>query len=80
VSLIAALLVAARQLRQERFLLSALLFQLLFYLASFLVTPYDLVWHIWASWARLLSLHAFCLTYLASALLLKTAFASAEAT
>jgi hypothetical protein len=79
-SLLAALILAARQLRQERFLLSALLFQLLFYLCSFLVTPYDLVWHIWASWARLLSLHAFCLTYLASALLLKMAIGNAEAT
>ena len=78
-SLIAALILAAQQLAQERFLLSALLFQLFFYLFSFLVTPQDLVWHIWTSWARLLSLHAFCLTYLASALLLKTAFASAEA-
>jgi hypothetical protein len=78
-SLIAGLILAARQLAQERFLLSALLFQLLFYLSSYLVTPYDLVWHIWGSWARLLSLHAFCLTYLASALLLKTTFASAEA-
>ncbi|HYT32804.1 MAG TPA: hypothetical protein VEO37_09440, partial [Thermoanaerobaculia bacterium] len=38
------------------------------------------VWHIWTSWARMLSLHAFCLTYLASALLLRMAFASAEAT
>jgi hypothetical protein len=75
VSLVAALILAARQVAQERFLLSALLFQLLFYLFSFLVTPQDLVWHIWTSWARLLSLHAFCLTYLASALLLKTAVA-----
>jgi hypothetical protein len=78
--LVAALILAARQLAEERFLLSALLFQLFFYLFSFLVTPQDLVWHIWTSWARLLSLHAFCLTYLASALLLETAFASAEAT
>jgi hypothetical protein len=78
-SLIAALILAARQLRRERFLLSALLFQLLFYLFSFLVTPQDLVWHIWTSWARLLSLHAFCLTYLASALLLKMAVGNGEA-
>lgn len=78
--LVAALILAARQLAEERFLLSALLFQLFFYLFSFLVTPQDLVWHIWTSWARLLSLHAFCLTYLASALLLETAFARAEAT
>ncbi len=69
-SLIAALILAARQLAQERFLLSALLFQLFFYLFSFLVTPQDLAWHIWTSWARLLSLHAF----------LKMAFASAEGT
>ncbi len=88
-SLIAALILTGRQLAQERFLLPALLFQLLFYLSSYLVTPYDQAWHpsahrpldftIWASWPRLLSLPAFCLTYLASALLLKVAFTRGEA-
>lgn len=50
----AALLFCARQLQQERFLLTVILVQLGFYLAAYLVTPHDLTPHVGSSWPRIL--------------------------
>lgn len=51
----AAIVVVGRQLvRQERFLLVATVMQLLFYAAVYLVTPYEVRWHIDTSWDRIL--------------------------
>jgi hypothetical protein len=43
-----------RRLMRERFLLVAVGLQLAFFLAAYLVTPHDVVWHIASSWPRLL--------------------------
>jgi hypothetical protein len=39
--------------RRERFVLLVVPIQLAFYLASYLVTPHDVHWHIATSWTRL---------------------------
>ena len=39
--------------RRERFLAAAIAIQIAFYVGSYVVTPYDLFWHIGTSWPRL---------------------------
>ncbi len=53
--LLAAVLVGPRLIRQERFLLVAILVQLGFYLAAYLITPNDIEWQIRWSWGRLIT-------------------------
>jgi hypothetical protein len=42
-----------RLMREERFLALAIVAQLLFFIGAYLVTPYELVWHVRNSWERL---------------------------
>lgn len=56
IGLLLALVVSGRELlRRERFLLAALGFQLLFYIAAYLATPHDVRWHVRWSWERLVA-------------------------
>lgn len=49
-----ALILCARALEQERFVLAALVLQLAIYLAVYIVSPRDLRWHVATSWSRLM--------------------------
>jgi hypothetical protein len=50
----AILLFARRELRIERFVVAAVVIQVLFYIAAYVVTPNELRWHVASSWVRLL--------------------------
>jgi hypothetical protein len=41
-------------LRTEKFILTAILLQFLFYVAAYVITPNDVQWHIVNSWVRIL--------------------------
>lgn len=51
--------------KSERFLLTAVALQLLFFVAAYVVTPYAVQWHIVNSWPRLLDQVAIALGFLA---------------
>jgi hypothetical protein len=53
--LIGIALTFRRLIARERFLLAALGFQFLFYVAAYLATPHDVQWHVRWSWERLVS-------------------------
>ena len=53
--LIGIALTFRRLIARERFLLAALGFQFLFYIAAYLATPHDVQWHVRWSWERLVS-------------------------
>ncbi len=53
VGLAAALVMFVRHLRRERFLLLAVSLQLLAYLGAYMVTRYDVEWHVRYSWPRI---------------------------
>jgi len=53
--LIGIALTFQRLIARERFLLAALGFQFLFYIAAYLATPHDVQWHVRWSWERLVS-------------------------
>jgi hypothetical protein len=56
IALVAALLVIpAAAIIRERFVLAATAIQLAFFVAAYFATPYDVAWHVWASWPRLTS-------------------------
>jgi hypothetical protein len=61
------LLALSGRLRHERFLLTACLLQLGFYLGSYLLTFYDVAWHVAESWPRLLDQLSLPLGYIAFA-------------
>ena len=42
-----------RAIREERFLTAAIVVQLLFFICAYLVTPYELAWHVSTSWERI---------------------------
>ena len=42
-----------RIVREERFLAIAIVVQILFFIGAYLVTPYDLAWHVRTSWERI---------------------------
>ena len=63
IMLIVALVIFARELRRERFILIAVALQLLFYLAAMLTTPNDLRWQIDYSAGRLLEQVALPLAF-----------------
>lgn len=60
-----AFVLFARDLGRERFVLTAVLLQLLFYVGVFLVTPYGMQWHVQTSVPRLLEHAAMPLAILA---------------
>ncbi len=63
---IAAILLGLRRIVQrERFLASAILCQLLFFLAAYLVTPHDVAWHVRWSWERILNQLTIMILFLA---------------
>lgn len=57
-------------LKEERFVLVALVLQFLFYLGAYFATPHDVDWHVHWSWERLISHLSPLLTYLVLARLL----------
>ena len=59
-------------IKGERFVLVALAVQLLFYLAAYLATPHDVLWHVRWSWERLISHLSPALTYVVLVRLLTT--------
>lgn len=65
VGIAAALIVFVRELRRERFLLTAAGLQLLAYLGAYLVTPYDVRWHVRYSWPRIVDHVAVPLVFVA---------------
>ena len=63
---IAAILLSARRLvLRERFLASAILVQLFFFLAAYLITPHDVAWHVRWSWERILQQLTVLILFLA---------------
>ncbi len=63
IMLVVALVIFARDLRRERFILTAVALQLLFYVAAILTTPNDLRWQIDYSAGRLLEQVALPLAF-----------------
>ena len=76
IAIAAALVVYARQLQRERFVLVAVVLQLTFYLGVYLVTPYDIEWHVASSWLRLLQHVAIPFAFVALAFTAKAAVSS----
>lgn len=63
---IAALLFGVRRIvRRERFLATAILVQLLFFLGAYLITPHDVAWHVRWSWERILQQLTILMVFLA---------------
>jgi len=60
-----ALLLGIRQLRRERFLVTAIALQLAFFIAAYLVTPHDITWHVRWSWERIVTQLAAAMGFLA---------------
>ena len=60
-----ALLIGVRQLRRERFLALAIVIQLAFFIAAYLVTPHDVAWHVRWSWERIVTQLAAAMGFLA---------------
>ncbi|MDP9360460.1 MAG: hypothetical protein M3P29_03305 [Acidobacteriota bacterium] len=71
IALAAGIVIALRQLvTRERFVVVALLVQLVCYVGAYLVTPYDVAWHVTYSWERLVAHLTPALTYIVLAALL----------
>jgi len=68
-----ALLIGVRQLRRERFLALAIVIQLAFFIAAYLVTPHDVTWHVRWSWERIVTQLAAAMGFLAVAVLFGSA-------
>ena len=63
---IAALLFGVRPIiRRERFLATAIVVQLLFFLGAYLITPHDVAWHVRWSWERILQQLTILIVFLA---------------
>jgi hypothetical protein len=60
-----ALVIGFRSLRRERFLLVAIVVQLAFFIAAYLVTPHDVTWHVRWSWERIVTQLAAVIGFLA---------------
>ena len=60
-----ALVLGFRQLRRERFLVTAIALQLAFFIAAYLVTPHDIAWHVRWSWERIVTQLAAAIGFLA---------------
>jgi len=65
--IVVALIAGARALPRERFLAAAILVQLAFFIAAYLVTPHDVTWHVRWSWERIVTQLAAPIVYLAIA-------------
>lgn len=52
---VAVVIVARRLIAEERFILAAIVIQFAFYVAAYLATPHDVVWHVRWSWERLVA-------------------------
>jgi hypothetical protein len=63
IALLVAMLLFARGLGRERFILIAVVLQLAFYVAAFATTPKDLTWHVETAAARLLEQMALPLAF-----------------
>jgi hypothetical protein len=58
-----AVVIGVPRLRQERFALTAIAMQLLFYIGAYLASPHDVGWHVRWSWERLVAHLTPALTY-----------------
>jgi hypothetical protein len=67
-----ALIAGARALPRERFLAAAIVIQLAFFIAAYLVTPHDVTWHVRWSWERIVTQLSAAILYLAFAVSLDT--------
>jgi hypothetical protein len=67
---LAILLNLPRAARRERFLLTAIVVQVGFYLAAYVVTPHDVTWHVRWSWERIVNQVTLALGFLAIVLLI----------
>jgi hypothetical protein len=67
---LAILLNLPRAVRSERFLLTAIVVQIGFYLAAYVVTPHDVTWHVRWSWERIVNQVTLSLAFLAIALVM----------
>ena len=73
IALAIGIAIASRTLvTRERFVLIALLVQLLCYLGAYLATPFDVMWHVTWSWERLVAHLTPVLTYVVFVSLLPT--------
>ena len=76
IAIAVALIACARELHHERFLLTALVIQLFFYLGAYLVTPYQLYPHVGTSWPRIVQHLALPAAFAALALVTRAASSS----
>jgi hypothetical protein len=60
-----ALILGFRQLRRERFLVTAIVLQLDFFIAAYVITPHDVTWHVRWSWERIVTQLAASIGFLA---------------
>jgi hypothetical protein len=61
---------APRLFRRERFLAAAIVVQIAFFLAAYVVTPHDVTWHVRWSWERLVTQLGAAIVFLAMACVL----------
>jgi hypothetical protein len=64
-AVVTALLLGVRRLGRERFLAAAIVIQLLFFVAAYLITPHDVTWHVRWSWERVVTQLAAAIGFLA---------------
>jgi hypothetical protein len=77
IALLAAFVAGGRDLlRGERFVLTALALQLLFYIGAYLATPHDVEWHVRWSWERLVAHLTPALTFVVLRVLLEPQMAT----
>ena len=68
-AVVAALLLGVRRLGRERFLATAVIIQVLFFIAAYLITPHDVTWHVRWSWERVVTQLAAVIGFLAVVLI-----------
>jgi hypothetical protein len=71
IAILLTLVIFARDVwRRERLLFTAIFIQLMFYVASYVLTPHDVGWHVANSWVRIMDQMSLPLVVLSSLILM----------
>ncbi|HEY2627606.1 MAG TPA: hypothetical protein VGI57_00690 [Usitatibacter sp.] len=68
---VALLAIPAATLARERFVLAVTAIQLLFFVGAYFTSPFDVAWHVWASWPRLTAQLAAPISFVVVAMLVR---------
>jgi hypothetical protein len=72
IALVAALLaIPPAQVKRERFVLAVTAIQLVFFVGAYFASPFDVAWHVWASWPRLTAQLAAPISFVVLAMLVR---------